>query len=406
MASSVAELILADRAIAYAVTDLDLKIVEIGGPVDMLCGRNNVCPGLTLTDLVPELVGSEAVLADILAGRVPRFQLGWVNRESAQGHTIYLNMVILPHRDRAGQVVGLLHVMEDVTEMGRIDQQLAQQRNELRLLRDQLARQNLELAAANAELQRLDELKSQFVSIAAHELRTPLASVVGYVEILLEDVELLTQQQREFLEIIQSSSRRLLEITRNLLDIARIEAGRVDLVLQPVALDVLVEGIAAEFHPQLKAKDQHLTFRAPPDLPLALCDEARTTQIVGNLLSNASKYTPEGGGITVTVSPAAEDGFLRVSVADTGVGISADDQEKLFSRFFRAESAGLTGASGAGLGLHITRALVELHGGTIWLESEPGAGSTFHVTFPIADPLPVSSLSENLADSPPESTGE
>jgi signal transduction histidine kinase len=282
--------------------------------------------------------------------------------------------------------------MEDVTEMGKIDQQLAQQRNELRLLRDQLARRNLELAAANAELQRLDELKSLFVSIAAHELRTPLTSAVGYVEILLEeDPDSLTERQREFLEIVQSSHQRLLKITRDLLDITRIEAGRVDLVLQPAALSGLVEAVAAEFRPQLQAKDQRLALCVAPDLSPALCDEARTAQVIGNLLSNASKYTPEGGLITITAATVAEDGFLQVSVSDTGVGISTEDQAKLFNRFFRAKSASLTEASGAGLGLHITRALVELHGGRIWLESELGKGSTFHVTFPIANDVTLSS---------------
>jgi signal transduction histidine kinase len=390
--STVSELILRDRGIAYAITGLDLKIIEVGGPVDDIYGRDRACPGRPLIDLVPELIGSESVLTDILASRLPRFQLGWVNRESSAGQTIYLNMVILPYRDSSEEIVGLLHVMEDVTEMGKIDQQLAQQRNELRLLRDRLARRNLQLAAANAELQRLDELKSQFVSIAAHELRAPLTSAVGYVEILLEeDPDPLTGQQREFLEIVQSSSQRLLKITRDLLDVTRIEAGRVDLVLQPTALSGLVEAVVAEFRPQLQAKDQRLALRVAPDLSPVLCDETRTAQVIGNLLSNASKYTPEGGLITITVATAAEDGFLQVSVSDTGVGISTEDQAKLFNRFFRAKSASLTEASGAGLGLHIARALVELHGGRIWLESELGKGSAFHVTLPIANDLILSS---------------
>jgi signal transduction histidine kinase len=390
--SAVSELILRDRAIAYAITDLDLKIVEVGGPIDVIYGRGRACLGRRLIDLVPELVGSESVLTDILASRLPRFQLGWVNRESAAGQTIYLKMVVLPYRDPSEEIVGLLHVMEDVTEMGKIDQQLAQQRNELRLLGDQLARRNLQLAAANAELQRLDELKSLFVSIAAHELRAPLTSTFAYIEILLEeDPDSLTERQREFLEIVQGSSRRLLQITHDLLDVTRIEAGRVDLVLRPTALSTLVEAVAAEFRPQLRAKDQRLALRVTPDLPPVLCDEARTTQVIGNLLSNGSKYTPEGGLITITVTTAADDGFLQVSVSDTGVGISTEDQAKLFSRFFRAKSASLTEASGAGLGLHITRALVELHGGRIWLESKLEEGSTFHVTLPIANDLALSS---------------
>ncbi len=394
---TVAQLILQDRKIAYAITDRNLSVVQVSDPMGIFYNRHQASLGRSLLDLVPELVSSEAVLADILTGELPRFELAWVNRETAEGQTLYLTMVILPHRDRTGQITGLVYLIQDVTEMGTIDQQLAQSRNELRLLQDRLARQNLELAAANAELQRLDEMKSTFVSVAAHELRSPLTSISGYVEILLdEEFGPLSDDQREALEIVQRSARRLLTITNNLLDVTRIEAGRVELVLQPTDLPALVETVAAELGPQLEAKAQRLTLRAPPGLPPALCDETRAAQIIGNLLSNASKYTPHGGLITVSLAPAEEEGFLQVSVADNGVGISAEDQTKLFDRFFRAESAHLTQASGAGLGLPITRSLVELHSGRIWYESEPGKGSTFHVTFPIAD-RPATASSEPAA---------
>jgi len=295
-------------------------------------------------------------------------------------------MVDLPYRDPTGQITGLVHLVQDATEAGVLQQRLTQHRNELRLLDEQLSHQNLELAAANAELRRLDELKSQFISVAAHELRNPLSSIIGYVEMLLEaDLGPLTDKQRECLEIVQRSGRRLLDITNNLLDVTHIETGRVELVLRPTDLPALMEEVAVELGPQLEAKSQRLILRAIPGLPPALCDEARAAQIIGNLLSNASKYTSEGGLITLSMAYAAEEGFLQLCVADTGVGISAADQGKLFQRFFRAESAQLTGASGAGLGLHITRSLVELHGGRIWCESELNKGSKFCVTFPIAD---------------------
>ncbi|UCC62799.1 MAG: HAMP domain-containing histidine kinase [Anaerolineae bacterium] len=205
-------------------------------------------------------------------------------------------------------------------------------------------------------------------------------------EMLLdEDAGPLTDRQREFLEVVGKSGQHLLEVTDNLLDLTRIEAGRLELILQPQDLRALVEAAAAEFEPQLAAKGQRLTLRAPPSLPPALCDETRTAQIVGNLLSNAVKYTPDGGQIAIHATPDDKEGFLRVSVSDNGVGISPEDQPKLFSRFFRARSASRTRASGAGLGLHIARSLAELHGGRIWFESELDRGSTFYVTFPAAD---------------------
>ncbi len=386
MGLSVAQLILQDRKLAYFITNREFMVVEISGPVG-ICGIGyDTCLGRSLLEMMPELVGSETDLADILSGKLPRFQLAWVNRETTEGETIYLTMVDLPYRDPTGQITGLVHLVQDATEAGVFQQRLAQHRNELQLLGERLSRQNLELAAANAELRRLDELKSQFVSVAAHELRNPLSAIIGYVEMLLDiDVGPLTDKQRKYLETVQRSGQRLLDITNDLLDVTGIETGRVELVLRPTDLPALMEKVAAELGPQLEAKSQRLILRAIPGLPPALCDETRAAQIIGNLLSNASKYTPEGGLITLGVAYATEEGFLQLCVADTGVGISAADQGKLFQRFFRAESARLTGVSGAGLGLYITHSLVELHGGRIWCESEPNKGSTFCATFPIAD---------------------
>jgi signal transduction histidine kinase len=386
MDPSIAQLIFRDREIAYAITDAALDVVEVSGAVGVLGEEGRNWLGRSLLDLAPELAGSEEALADILAGDLPRLQLSWINRETAGGQTMYLTMVALPYRDRKGQITGLVHLVQDATETGRLEHQLTQQRNELRLLQDQLTQQNLELAAANAELRYLDELKSQLISVAAHELRRPLSPIVGYIELLLDEHSgPLNDEQREYLEIMQRGARRLGNITDNLLDVTRLEIGQINLTLQARDLPGLVENVAAEWEPQVESKAQRLTLRASPGLPRALVDEVRAAQIVSNLLSNASNYTSEGGMITVSVTPAQEEGFLQVAVADNGVGISLEDQDKLFRPFFRPGSARLTRASGAGLGLYITRSLVELHGGRIWLESELDKGSTFYVTFPVAD---------------------
>jgi signal transduction histidine kinase len=370
--------ILLDRGIACAITDQQLRVREVGGAIEILEGDSTGWLGRPLLDLVPELVGSESALAAILAGELPRLELSLINRETAAGRTLYLTMVNLPYRDQQGQIVGLLYLVEDHTEAGILKQHLSQSRNDLRLAQEQLAEQNLELATANAELRRLDDLKSTFVSVAAHELRTPLAAIQGYVEMLVdEDVGPLSAEQREYLAIVQNSAQRLLHITSSLLDVTRI--------LQPTDLPALVQGVAAEYESQVAAKTQHLTLDHAPGLPPALCDPSRTAQIVGNLLSNAIKYTPSGGHIHIGVDRAEEDGFLQVSVADDGVGIAPEDQDMLFKRFFRATSAAETRASGAGLGLYITRSLVELQGGRIWFESKLNKGSAFHVTLPIAE---------------------
>ena len=228
MDSTIAQLILQDRKVAYAITDRNLNVVEVSGAVDILWDSHQTSLGQSLLDLVPEMVGNDEILAAILAGELPRFELTWVNRETAEGQPVYLTMVDMPYRDRTGRITGLVHLVEDATEMGELYQRLAQHRNELRLLRDQLARQNLELAAANTELQRLDEVKSLFVSVAAHELRTPLAPILGYVEMLLgQDFGPLTDDQHERLEVVERNVRRLLATTNSLLDVTRIETGRI-----------------------------------------------------------------------------------------------------------------------------------------------------------------------------------
>jgi len=380
-----AQAVLLDRQIAYAITDRELTVLEVHGALNILGDEHRAAPGQSLSELVPELVGSEDMLRQVVTGALPRFELTLLNRESSAGETRYLSMVTFPSRGDAGQIVGLVHVVEDVTDLGALQQHLAQHRNELRLLQEELKQRNQALHAANAELQRLDELKSIFVSVAAHELRTPLTSILGYLEVLLdEDDGPLSERQRECLEVVHSSAQRLQHISSELLDVTRIEAGRVELVLKPTNLQRTVQAVLGEYEPQMKAKGQELTWKGPPRLPAALCDEGRAAQIVGNLVSNAIKYTPKGGRISVTLSKAEEAGFLKLSVTDTGVGISTHDQRQLFTRFFRAESAVLARADGAGMGLYIARALVQLHGGQIWVESMPGKGSTFFVTLPVA----------------------
>lgn len=385
MTQRVAQNILHDRRIAYAITDYNLNVIEICGASNGLQTWMSSWLGRSLTEVVPELIGSEDALADILTGEAPRFQIPWVNRELPGGATTYLTMIDLPHLDDAGRIIGLVHIVQDVTEMGRMEQRLTQHRNELRLLQEEILEKNLKLEAANAELRRLDDVKSAFVFIAAHELRSPLTSISGYLEMLLDgDVGALAQKQGEYLRIIDDSAQRLLRLTKDLLDVTRIEAGRMEMTLKPTDLVRLIELVMIEQVPQLEAKSQHLSLRAPFGLPRALCDPMRAAQVIGNLLSNASKYSLSGAAIKLDVTHAGENGFLEVAVADEGVGIAEEDRQRLFEPFFRTRSAVKGGVAGTGLGLYIARSLTELNGGRLWFESTPGQGSTFHATFPVA----------------------
>lgn len=383
--SPLAQRLLVDLRVAYAVTDRQLRITEVAGDLGVLEEGADAWVGRPLLELVPELSGAEGALEELLSGALPRFELAWINRKSPDGETYYLTTVDVPLRDEEGQILGLLHIVQDSTQAGLLQQQLTQRRNELRLVQDQLVNKNEDLTATNAELRRLDELRSTFMSMAAHELRSPLTAIQGCAELLAdEDVGPLMATQRDYLGIIQNSSQRLLHLINNMLDVTCIDAEHLSLSPQPTDLVALVGRAIKEFGPQAATRGQQVTLRAAPALPQAACDPDRAAQIVGNLLSNALKYTPREGHVHVAVEAAAEEGFLQLSVADDGVGIAPGDQDRIFSRFVRAANATKTGASGAGLGLYITRALVELHGGRIWLSSEPGSGSTFYVTFPIA----------------------
>lgn len=398
MDPTVVDLIIKEHKIAYIVSDGNLKITDASPNVALLLqvDATSVLDN-PLVDLIPELRSNELVLAEILRGDVPRFDLFWLNRETNDQQDIYLSLVILPYRQKLEQIVGLTVLIQDVTPMGQVHQLLNQHRNELSSLRNQLINHNVELNRANAELQHLDDVKSTFISVAAHELQTPLSSISGFIEMLLDEVYgSVNEEQKEALDIVQRSATRLIAIIKNLLDVTRIEAGRIELALRPINIHNLIEAVVAEFGPQIEARQQTLTLNFQTNLPFALCDHTRTTQIVGNLLSNAMKYTPNQGFIELRTCLAEPEGFIQFSVIDNGVGISIEDQKLLFKRFFRAESANLTGEHGTGLGLYITRSLVELHGGQIWAESELWHGSRFHVTFPVAG-LPTA-LAENTAD--------
>ncbi|MCB0202720.1 MAG: HAMP domain-containing histidine kinase, partial [Anaerolineae bacterium] len=191
--------------------------------------------------------------------------------------------------------------------------------------------------------------------------------------------------QLQSLGIIRDGAERLLQITANLLDMTRIESGRLELVLHVLDLGELVASIVEEQRPLFEQANLDLSLSIEPALPLALLDELRATQIVVNLLSNARKYTPGGGTVQVALGCSADLSELRLAVSDTGVGIAPEDQPEIGTWLFRAKSAKEISAKGVGLGLYITRSLVELHGGRFWFESTPGAGSVFHVTFLAAD---------------------
>jgi len=233
------------------------------------------------------------------------------------------------------------------------------------------------------ELAKVDQMKTEFVSMVSHELRTPLTSIKGYVDLVVDGkAGEINETQREFLGIVQSNTDRLVALINDLLDVSRIESGKIHLNITVVPIDGLIREVATSLRNQIEEKKLSLELAIPREPIKVRGDCARISQVLTNLLSNAYKFTPEGGKISVCAK--ATDGRVQVDVTDTGIGISDQDQKKLFTKFFRADSTITREVGGTGLGLNIAKSIVEMHGGKIWVESEVGKGSTFSFTLPAA----------------------
>ena len=394
--------ILEQIGIHVLVTDDSLHIVEGSERTGLYLAEDANWLGRSLLDLAPELIGSEDVLDGILHGELPSHYLPMVNCELADGSVRYLNLTVLPHRGSDGVIDGVMYIVEDITDQAVIEQTVMQHRNELRLLHRQVEIQNLQLAAANAELRRLDEMKSRFVAIAAHELRSPLSTVNGYLDLLEdEDFGALTDQQTEFVAAIRRSTGRLLAIIDNLLDLTRIAAGRMDLVMSINDVAKLLAAAESELAPNVMERSLSLDLAVEEGLPLVLCDPQRIMQVLHNLILNAVKYTKAGGHVFVSATRTADPSFIQIAVKDDGIGIPFDDQDHIFESFFRAGNVYEVEAIGTGLGLNIARSLIELHGGEIRFESIPGQGSSFYITLtavndPSARPARASNINTKM----------
>jgi signal transduction histidine kinase len=225
----------------------------------------------------------------------------------------------------------------------------------------------------------LDRMRDAFVATVSHELRTPLTSISGFLEMMEDEEHGVGETGRGYLQVIRRSTDRLHGLVEDLLLVAQIEAHRVELAQDRIDLAALVSRCIETSRPL--AVEKQVTLELVADSPpFVLGDARRLVQVVDNLVSNAVKFTPAGGSVAVTVERDGE--AARVVVADTGVGVPAEEQGQLFSRFFRASTATRHAIPGTGLGLAISRALVEQHGGTISLESEEGAGTRVTVTLP------------------------
>jgi len=238
-----------------------------------------------------------------------------------------------------------------------------------------------ELERAYEEVTKADQMKSEFLDIVSHELRDPLTGAKLYIDMLKAgELGKLARAQKKRLEKASKNIEKAAEIVGDMLDLSRIEARRTMLTAEPLSIREVVEKIIAELRPELRQKRHVLAVKIPRGLSLIEGDKTLLIKVIRNLLKNAIRYTPSRGKITINAIEERENIHLKVS--DTGIGIPKENQERIFEKFYRIEKAPGAGVKGLGIGLPTVKSIVEMHHGQVWVESEVGKGSTFHVMLP------------------------
>ena len=337
----------AERGYGYSAQEM------VGRPVNVLAPH----------DRVEE---ADQLLARALRGESVRgFETVRVCKD---GCSIPVSLTLSPIRDVSGAVAGVSTIAHDISAQKRME-------NQLRAKNEELARQNRRVEEAN-------RAKNEFLANMSHELRSPLNGIIGFAE-LMHDGKLgpVSDQHKEYLGDILSSGKHLLQLINDVLDLAKVEAGRIGFRPEPATLSRLVREVAYVLRAIAAGKGVAIESDVPPDLDAVTLDPARFKQVLYNYLSNALKFTPEGGRVAVRIRPEGEASF-RLEVQDNGIGIPEGEIPKLFTQFHQVDHSDARRYSGSGLGLVLTRRIVEAQGGRVGVESELGAGSLFHATLP------------------------
>jgi signal transduction histidine kinase len=330
------------------------------------------------------------IVAALVVGFLSMFSLWAVVRYVIVKPVKHLRDVANAVREGDVEQRAVIRTGDEFEELGaafnRMLRQLLSQQSELRLVNDELDTRLDELAQANMKLYEMNRLKGDFLATVSHELRTPLNSILGFSDVL-SGIAALDDKQLRYVGNIQRSGRMLLDMINDILDLAKVESGKMEVRLSEFKINSLVAAQCDMARPLAEKKNIDLECEAPASLPPLRQDQAKVQQVLNNLLSNAIKFTPEGGRIFVSAE-RDEHGDLRLKVNDTGIGISPDEQQLVFEKFRQGTSALPDGDamtreySGTGLGLSIVRELCRLLGGDVSLESELGKGSTFTIRLP------------------------
>ena len=338
---------------------------------------------------LPELLGGEAAEVEFrwLVERVR--QAGFVRGHEttcrdAAGRQVAVELTATHLTDESGQCLGMSVVMRDITERKHREEEIrrlnaslqAQVAAQTRDLADKVE----QLARVNADLQKLDQMRSEFVSLVSHQLRAPLTNMRGAVEHIEVNCPAMNATCIRMLTILNQQADRLDRLVRDVLNAARIESG--DLVLQPEPISVLpiVQQVAEQV--RARAIDRPFSLPTKPGLPLVFADRDRLAEILANLLDNADKYSPPGK--RVVIEARADESEVTLSVRDQGRGLPPGDLDRVFDKFYRVDGSDSQTAYGYGLGLYVCRQLAEAQGGRIWVENHPDGGAVFSFTLPVA----------------------
>lgn len=289
--------------------------------------------------------------------------------------------------------------IEELTRQNRdlveVLAELEEKRSALELLNQQLQKSNEELNRANTKLRELAEMKEEFLALTTHDLRSPLTVISGVISFFTSGrLGELSSEQQNMVTMMERNTQSLIELVNDLLDASKLESGTLRLDLTTIDLHTLVRELSETMRPLAQEKSITLKEHLRADLPHVEADRTKLRRILVNLLSNALKFTPKGGRVTLKAELTQGD-RVRICVSDTGIGIAGEDIVRLFDKYEQTRNRSTRGEKGTGLGLYITKQLVELHGGKIEVDSEVGHGSTFSFTLPIAQVVENSIATNN-----------
>lgn len=331
-----------------------------------------------LSDIFPEFTGSEEKLSAVLTHQQPEFLIKFARRKQADDTSRFLNLRVIPYAQESSPG-SLLLIVEDVTSAARLGQQLLQYHNSLNQAQELLA-------TIEIKLEQLDHFNSFFVSLLAHDMRTPLAAIRGYAELLLRlmnsgQLAGNTVKANSFAENICYITDQMTWLINDIIDLNNADKGQLVLSIENCDVHQVIQDTLAMFESIIKLQDLTLLLELNP-LGLSIsADPQRMRQIVNNLIGHAIKSTPTGGEITIRTK--VEEGDAILTITDTGKGITAEESQKIFQPYYRTKDAKSTNILGSGLGLHIVKLLAEAHNGRVAAAGQPGKGAAYTLRVPL-----------------------